>query len=125
METKEMIIREYIDAYNQFDTDGMLRHFHPSIVFENSSNGVVNLRTEGIEAFKEQAVQAQQYFTERCQTIQAVVQHEDGIEVQIAYTATLAMDLPNGLKKGETLQLNGKSVFTFLDNTIIGLRDIS
>jgi len=35
------------------------------------------------------------------------------------------MDLPNGLKKGESLELKGQSIFHFKEQEIIKIQDIS
>jgi hypothetical protein len=37
----------------------------------------------------------------------------------------LAKDLPNGLKKGQELNLSGKSIFKFSGNKITSLTDLS
>jgi hypothetical protein len=59
-------------------------------------------------------------------TIKSFTHNDDETEIVINYSAVLAMDFPNGLKKGETLNLTGKSVFKFSDNSkIIKLTDIS
>jgi hypothetical protein len=125
MINRETIIRSYIDGYNQFDIDKMVADFHEDIIFENSLNGEVNLSLKGLEAFKKQAQLAKDYFSERRQTVISITHKKEESEVEIAYTATLSTDAPNGLKKGDKLQLQGKSIFTFLGNKIIKLTDIS
>ncbi|CAM3586901.1 hypothetical protein [Marinicrinis lubricantis] len=47
------------------------------------------------------------------------------IKIEIAYEGTLAVDLPNGLKAGESLELQGKSVFKIKDNKLIMIEDYS
>jgi len=37
----------------------------------------------------------------------------------------LGIDFPNGLKKGQKLELKGKTIFTFKNNKIISISDIS
>lgn len=125
MTHKEKIINNYIEGYNQFDTDKMVLDFDDNIVFENISNGEVNMTLSGINAFKDQAKQAKAYFTARTQTIASFEHKSDEVEVEIDYYAILAMDFPNGLKKGDELKLKGKSIFKFLDDKIIKLTDIS
>ena len=125
MNNKEKIIAQYIEAYNQFDTDKMVLDFDDNIVFENISNGEVNMTLSGINAFKEQAEQAKVYFSARTQTIASFEHKSDEVEVEIDYYAILAMDFPNGLKKGDELKLKGKSIFKFLDDKIVKLTDIS
>ncbi|MCU0391854.1 MAG: nuclear transport factor 2 family protein [Thermoflexibacter sp.] len=122
---REKIIREYIDGYNHFDIEKMLLHIDENITFENIQNGVTNMSLIGIDAFRQQAEQAKNYFTERKQTISSIVHRDTETEITIEYFAILAMDFPNGLKKGQALNLNGKSIFEFLNNKIIKLTDLS
>ena len=65
----KLMIEQYLQAYNQFDIPGMLAHLHPDIEFKNISNGEITLSLQGIEAFREQASQAAQYFRVRKQSI--------------------------------------------------------
>ena len=51
-EQKE-IVENYVKSYNNFDIKGMTKHLSKNVVFENISNGKVQLKTEGLEAFKE------------------------------------------------------------------------
>ena len=124
-EQQKQIIENYIAAYNDFDLDGMVRDLHPDVVFENTSNGEVNLRTESIAAFREQAEAATQYFTEREQTASSWEFKDQLVIVHIDYRAVLAVDLPNGMKAGDTLQLKGTSEFRFRDGKVIGIADKS
>ncbi|WP_235942024.1 hypothetical protein [Pontibacter fetidus] len=48
-----------------------------------------------INAFKQQAVEATKYFTQREQKIIQLTITDTTAEVQIDYTAILAIDLPN------------------------------
>lgn len=123
---KEQVISHYVKAYNAKDIDAMLANLAEDIVFENYSDGVCNMRLEGLEAFHLQAEQAKALFTEREQTITGFLHHNgDQTEITISYKATLATDLPNGMKKGDVLELNGKSVFTFSGNKIVKLEDLA
>jgi hypothetical protein len=118
-------IEAYINAYNNFDVAGMLATLHPEIEFKNISNGEVTLATKGIEAFEAQARQATEFFKQRKQIITAITIANHQAQVEIDYKGVLAVDLPNGLKSGDTLALKGKSIFHFTDNLIIYLEDIS
>jgi hypothetical protein len=122
---RESIIYNYIAAYNAFDMQGMIKDFHPSIKFENVSNEVVDMSISGIENFKAQAESASKLFSSRKQSVRSIKHSGNNSEVEIDYVGTVAIDLPNGLKKGDTIQLKGKSVFEFEDGRIIQLKDIS
>jgi hypothetical protein len=118
MEERESIIRNYLEGYNQFDVDKMIANFADDIVFENVSDDQITISLSGLKAFKEQAEQAKSYFSRR--------EHKaKETHVAIDYSAILAMDFPNGLKKGDVLNLNGKSVFEFSGNQIVRLTDRS
>ncbi|MGB8195019.1 MAG: nuclear transport factor 2 family protein [Chitinophagaceae bacterium] len=125
MITKEKIVINYVDAYNNFDIERMVADFDENIKFENISNGVANMTLQGLAAFREQAEQAKNLFTKRTQTIKSWTHNADTTEIEIDYTAKLAIDLPNGFKKGDSLNLQGKSIFKFKDDKIIELVDIS
>lgn len=124
-ENQKRIIESYIDSYNNFDINGMVENLDQNIVFENISNGNVDLRTEGINEFKEQAKSAQQYFKQRKQTITSWNFNNSIVSININYKAILATDLPNGMKSGDTLELKGKSVFEFENGKVKILTDKS
>jgi len=125
MKEREALIDSYIEGYNHFDVDKMVSNFDENIVFKNVSNGETNMSLKGLKAFIEQAEQAKNYFSERTQTVRSFVHKNDETEIEIDYVAILAIDFPNGLKKGDELKLNGKSKFQFLEDKIIRLTDIS
>ncbi|QSB27606.1 nuclear transport factor 2 family protein [Flavobacterium sp. CLA17] len=122
---REKIIENYIASYNQFDIDKMMADFDDKIVFENIQNGEVNMTLSGLKEFRNQAEEAKKYFSEREQTITLFSHSENQSEIAIDYRAVLAMDFPNGMQKGQELNLKGKSVFEFLNNKIVRLADIS
>ena len=125
MITREKIIKNYIDAYNNFNIEKMLVDLDENIKFKNISNGITNMALNDLFSFKAQAKQSKNLFTKRTQTIKSW-KHDDTItEIEVDYKAVLAIDLPNGLKKGENLDMQGKSIFKFFGNKIIELTDIS
>ncbi len=125
MKQREKIINNYIDAYNSFDVDKILTDFDPSIKFENVSNGTINMTLIGLSEFRQQAEQAKTLFSKRQQTIKSYKHESDQTEIEIDYQAILAIDLPNGLKQGDELNLVGRSIFQFFNDKIIALTDIS
>jgi len=122
---QQLLIENYITAYNQFDVPGMLKDLHPDIEFRNISSGNVTLALQGIEAFKTQAQQASAYFSQRKQTVTSFRFKDQQVEVTIDYKGILAIDLPNGLKSGSIIELKGKSIYRFRENQIILIEDIS
>ena len=121
----QQTITNYIDAYNNFDIPGMLVNLHPAFVFKNVERGEVNLVTNGLIEFKAQAEAAATFFSQRKQTITDIQIEGRMAEVAIVYNAVLAVDLPNGLQKGESLSLQGKSIFNFQDGLITSIEDHS
>lgn len=123
---KEEIIKAYIDAYNRFDVEGMLKDLHEAIHFRNIANHEVNLEITDKEAFRAQAEEAKSLFLERTQTIEDITIDGNKVEVAINYEGKLAVNLPNGLNAGDWLRLKGKSIFYFDESgLIIGIDDIS
>lgn len=122
---RENIIQNYIDGYNKFDTEKMTRDFSEEIVFQNIQNGEVIMTLEGKNAFKQQAEQARACFVSRQQSMTAMKHRENETEIEVDYSAVLATDFPNSMRKGEKLELKGKSIFKFLDDKIVFLTDIS
>lgn len=124
-EKAQEIIENYVRSYNRFDTEGMLQNLHEEVKFQNISGGVVNATTSGKEAFKNQAEEAKQYFKEREQNIKRLLFNGDQAEAEIDYKGVLATEFPGGLKAGDAINLQGKSVFKFMNNKIIEITDIS
>ncbi|WP_128546143.1 nuclear transport factor 2 family protein [Larkinella soli] len=119
------LIETYIQAYNDRDVDRMVSTLHPRIEFKNSSGGVVTLSLQGLDAFRAQAEEAVRYFRQRRQTVTDLRIDGRQAEALIDYRAVLAVDLPNGLKAGDTLEVQGKTVFRFQDHRIVSIEDIS
>lgn len=122
---RKNIVEAYIHAYNQFDVEGMLKNLDKNIIFENISNGNVDLTTNGIDEFQKQAETAKTYFAQRQQTITNWDFQEEKITIDIDYQGILAIDLPNGMKVGDTLKLQGQSIFTFEEERIVRIEDRS
>ncbi|RYF51192.1 MAG: nuclear transport factor 2 family protein, partial [Cytophagaceae bacterium] len=55
---QEQMIQKYIDAYNAFDVDGMLKLLSPDVRFENWSGVHLTAEASGIDKFKQLAEQA-------------------------------------------------------------------
>ncbi|WP_421920107.1 nuclear transport factor 2 family protein [Marinifilum sp.] len=125
MDQQKKMIEEYIHAYNQFEIESMLILLHEDVVFENFSEGICNVKTEGIDEFRLQAQDARKYFSKRTQTIKEWDIQIDKIIVKIAYEGILAIDLPNGMKAGDCILIEGQSEFMFTDTKISKIVDRS
>lgn len=124
-EKSKDIIENYIMAYNSFDIESMVKFLHNEIMFRNITNGEMNTETRGIQEFKELAEKSSKIFSSRRQTVIDYNAIEDKAEVQIEYEAILAVDLPNGLKCGDKIQLKGKSIFGLNEGKISLIEDYS
>ncbi|GBG10599.1 hypothetical protein PAT3040_05350 [Paenibacillus agaridevorans] len=124
-ENSKEIIECYIEAYNSFDIEGMLGLLHEGVLFRNYSNGEMDTEITGIQQFRELAENSAKMFSSRCQTITHYSAIADKAEIQIDYEAILSADLPIGLKKGDQIQLKGKSVFEFQKGKISVIEDYS
>ena len=122
-QSQKEIVERYIEAYNNFDINVMLENLASDVQFENISDGEINLAIHGIEEFRVQAESAKTLFKERAQNIVSLQSMQNRVEVQIAYTGVLAKDLSNGLKKGDIINLNGKSTFIFTGGKISHIAD--
>ncbi|MEX0662375.1 MAG: nuclear transport factor 2 family protein [Balneolaceae bacterium] len=124
-EQQKQIVENYVTSYNKFDIDGMIAELDGNIVFENISNGKVDLRTEGVDEFKKQAESAKKIFRQRKQTIDNWQFSNSIVSIDIKYEAIVDITLPNGLKSGDSLKLKGKSVFEFNEGKIVKITDES
>ncbi|KAF5277314.1 hypothetical protein FQR65_LT16032 [Abscondita terminalis] len=114
------------EAYNKLDIAGMLADLDDEIRFVNITDGEINLSLLGRRAFWDQAVQAAELFSERKQEILAVQHFPEETEIEIDYSAKLAVDLPNGYERGQVISMKGRSIFRFWGtDKIISLTDIS
>lgn len=123
-ETKE-IIDNYVEAYNSFDVVGIVKLLHKDILFRNFSNGEINTETRGVQDFRELAEKSSKIFSSRRLAIIDYSAVDDKVETQIEYEGILAVDLPNGLKNGDSMQLKGKSVFRIEEGKIALIEDYS
>lgn len=123
-EDKE-IIGNYVEAYNSFDVLGMIKLLHKDILFKNFVSGEIDMETKGTREFRKLAEKSTEIFVTRRQTIIDCNAIDDKIEAVIDYEGVLAVDLPNGLKIGDKLQLKGKSVFRIEEGKISLIEDYS
>lgn len=123
--TKMELIETYLESYNSFDISGMLSLLDDGVIFENEVSGDVNLRAEGKAEFERLASESAQLFRARQQRMTEIAIDGATAEISIDYKATLATDLPNGLKSGDILELKGKTLFEFKNGKISYIKDIS
>lgn len=103
----------------------MLSLLHPDIHFVNISGGKVDTETHSKSEFEKLARNSANLFREREQKVVKIKGTAGRYEVDIQYHGVIATDLPNGMKKGEIIELKGKSEYRIRDNLIIEITDIS
>lgn len=70
VKTREEVIKNYVDSYNNFNIQKMIKDFSDDIVFVNIQNGQITMTLNGINKFKSQAETAKQFFfTENSKSI--------------------------------------------------------
>lgn len=121
----QAIVDSYIQAYNQFDIEGMVTLLAPEIEFENRSQGEVNVATAGIQAFRQLAEQSRTLFSKRKQTLLSLDISDPMTIAQIDFVGILKADLPNGMKQGEAIRMKGRTEFLFANQKIRKITDIS
>ena len=121
----KQLVEEYLEAYNRFDVAGMIAPLHEAVTFHNFTSGEATLALVGKEAFRQQAEQATHYFSQREQRVTDWQINGQRVEITIDYKAIAAIAFPNGLKPGDSLHLQGKSVFQVENGQIISIEDIS
>jgi len=122
---KEEVIRQYIQAYNDFDVDSMLAMLHSDIMFQNISNGEITVQTSGKSEFETLARQTVSLFKARSQSVRSLRIQGERAVAEINFLAVFARDIPGGPRAGEKLELEGTSEFLFKDGLIRSIIDRS
>ena len=122
---KEEVIRQYIQAYNDFDVDSMLAMLHSDIMFQNISNGETTAQTSGKSEFETLARQTVSLFKARSQSVRSLRIQGERAVAEINFLAVFARDISGGPRAGEKLELEGTSEFLFKDGLIRSIIDRS
>lgn len=121
--TGKDLVQRFIDLYNSFEIKQMIDLFTEDCIFQNISQANGTLECHSKKELLKMAIQSAQIFSERKQTVTNWIAGTDKVAVEIEYAAILAQDLPNGLKRGDSLKLKGVSVYEFADGKIKRLAD--
>jgi ketosteroid isomerase-like protein len=124
-EKLKKLIEKYITAYNNFDIDGMMNCFTDDCTFTAIAGGRQIKLCKNAKEFRQTAEQTAGYFKQRQQIPSNFIIDGTKAAVEIHYSATIKIDLPNGLKAGQELALIGISVFMFKKDKILKLTDYS
>ncbi|MEL7041856.1 MAG: nuclear transport factor 2 family protein [Pseudomonadota bacterium] len=121
----EDIINRYIQSYNDRDIEGMLDCVTEDVVFENISNASQSMRLEGRDQMGEVARLSGNAFSYRRQRLISIVIGEGKAAAEIEFEGKAAVDLPNGVRAGETVKIRGASFFEFRGRLLSRIADYS
>jgi|TARA_R110002020_G_scaffold83397_1_gene206732 hypothetical protein len=119
------IIARYIASYNARDIDGMIDCVTDDVVFENISNSGQSMRLDGKDMMRQVADLSGNAFSYRRQRLVNVVTGSGKAAAEIEFEGKAAVDLPNGVRAGETVKIRGASFFEFRGNLLCRIADYS
>mgnify|MGYP003726123309 CR=1 FL=1 len=112
------VINRYLACYNARDIDGMLDCVTEDVVFENISNTGQSMRLDGRDMMRQVAELSGNAFSYRRQRLVNIVSGGSKAAAEIEFEGKAAVDLPNGIKSGETVKVRGASFFEFRGNLL-------
>ncbi|MBU1287226.1 MAG: nuclear transport factor 2 family protein [Alphaproteobacteria bacterium] len=119
------VIARYIASYNARDIDGMIDCVTDDVVFENISNSGQSMRLDGKDMMRQVADLSGNAFSYRRQRLVNVVTGSGKAAAEIEFEGKAAVDLPNGVRAGETVKIRGASFFEFRGNLLCRIADYS
>jgi ketosteroid isomerase-like protein len=119
------IIRRYIASYNDRDIDAMLACVTDDVVFENISNAGQSMRLDGKAMMRQVAEVSGNAFSYRRQRLINIVTGTGKAAAEIEFEGRAAVDLPNGVRAGETVKVRGASFFEFRGALLCRIADYS
>ena len=119
------IIRRYIASYNDRNIDVMLACVTDDVVFENISNAGQSMRLDGKVMMRQVAEVSGNAFSYRRQRLTNLVTGTSTAAAEIEFEGRAAVDLPNGIRAGETVRVRGASFFEFRGPLLCRIADYS
>ena len=119
------VIARYIASYNARDIDGMIGCVTDDVVFENISNTGQSMRLDGKDMMRQVADLSGNAFSYRRQRLVNVVTGAGKAAAEIEFEGKAAVDLPNGVRAGETVKIRDASFFEFRGNLLCRIADYS
>lgn len=119
------VIRQYIASYNNRDIDAMLACVTDDVVFENISNAGQSMRLDGKAMMRQVAEVSGNAFSYRRQRLINLVTGTGTAAAEIEFEGRAAVDLPNGVRAGETVKVRGASFFEFRGPLLCRIADYS
>lgn len=125
MEDLESLIERYVDCYNRVDIEGMLDCVTDDVRFENISNAGQSMQLEGKAALSQVAEASAQAFTYRRQRVMSLVSNHERAAAEVRFQGIAALDLPNGVREGQSVDIRGASFFEARDGKLSRIVDYS
>lgn len=122
-ETYTNLVTKFIEAYNLYDIDTMLLLVRPEISFKSVSRGSIDAQTVGREDFRKVAFHSTQLFTEIRREVISLLVIGNRVIAEIKYHAVVAHHSSEGLGKGSSIDIDGKSEYAFRDGLISSIVD--
>ncbi len=118
-------VRAYIKAYNDFDTEAMVKDFAEDMEFINEHKGEITMMTSGLSEFKGQIAHAKNYFQFREISIEDLQIGQNTVTISTNLKAGMIKEKsPGQPAKIQEVEMKGSSIFHFQDGKIVKLRDI-
>jgi len=118
-------IRRYCASYNDRDLEAMLACVTDDVVFENISNAGQSMRLDGKAMMRQVAEVSGNAFSYRRQRLINIVTGTGKAAAEIEFEGRAAVDLPNGVRAGETVRVRGASFFEFRGALLCRIADYS
>jgi len=125
MESLESLVERYVDCYNRVDVEGMLECVTDDVEFENISNSGQSMQLQGKEALAQVASASSQAFSFRRQRVLSLICTADKAAAEVQFKGIAALDLPNGVMQGQSVDIRGASFFEARDGLISRIVDYS
>lgn len=120
-----VVVSAFVEAYNRRDVEAMLDYVHDEVVFESHAGGVLVASVQGRTAFADLARHSAALYRARRQDVGPFIVGLDRVALAITFKATPAVDMPNGWRAGQRIELSGVSFYRLKDGLIIELADSS
>ena len=126
MSDLEALIQRYVDCYNRMEIDDMMECVSDSVTFENFSNAGQSMQMNGKDALRQVAEASANAFKYRRQSIINLICSQEGqAAAEIHFQGIAALNLPNGTKEGQSIDIRGVSIFEAEVNLLTRIAEYS
>jgi steroid delta-isomerase-like uncharacterized protein len=119
----EPLIHEFLAAMTAGDVEAVRALIADDVVFEHYTGGARTTRAEGKAAFEELAKGSAEAFASRGWEIRRITKGDGCATFETTMQGVPAADLPNGMKQGVPIALDGVTVYEARDGKITRMSD--